>query len=586
MSYIVSKQFSRNGHTEMGWEDDLTGKIVQYFFQLVRMDNTSNMEIILNDILLKIKNNEFLNMKHFVLLYKLIGQTRDIIAGKGEQDLAFMQVWIWWQHYPKLAEYAFRQMVVLNNDLSIHPYGSWKDIKYWCRYIKKRTGTEDHPLIEKAIEISILQLNCDLEIYNTGGKNISLVSRWLPREKSSFGWIFKKIALKMNGYFLDTAGPRNIFKAKLKAYIKLKKQLTILNSLIDTPQIKMCNEKWLELEFNNITSQTLRRSRRSIMNLKKDNTKRSKKYDREKCAENYYAHREASKADPKRHKIHGKRASVYELVKDAVELKRSQNQLITEEIRDNLKAQEDSINLQWLSNKTKNKRLERTPIISFVDMSASMEVNNCMPLYNAIGLAIRTSELTHPALKNRILTFSAIPQWINLDTVKDNFVEKVWKIMESDRGTNANLYRALTMVLNTIIQKEIPPYEVGGLTIAVFSGMMVEIENLTSSEENIDTVFEMIEKMYKEAGLCSKFKIPFPMPHVLFWNLLKTNGFPSKTSQKNITFVSGYNSVLLNNFCNEGIGAIKQYTPHSMLENMLDNPRFKCLETYIMNEFA
>ena len=586
MSSIVSKQFSKNGHAEMGWEDDLTGKIVQYFFQLVRMDNTSNMEIILNDILLKIKNNEFHNMKHFVLLYKLIGQTRDIIAGKGEQDLAFMQVWVWWQHYPKLAEYAFEQMVVLNNDLSLHPYGSWKDIKYWCRYIKKRTGIEDHPLIEKAIEIAILQLNRDLEIYNTKGKNISLVSRWLPREKSSFGWIFKKMALKMNGCFLDSARPGNIFKAKLKAFIKLKKQLTILNSLIDTPQRKMCSNKWIELEYNNVTSQTLRRYRRSIMNLKKDNTKRSKKYDREKCAENYYTHREASKVDPKRHKIHGKRASVYEFVKDAVELKRSKNQLVTEEIRYNLTAQADSINLQWLSNKTKNKGLERTPIISLVDMSGEMEIDNCTPLYNAIGLAIRTSELTHPALKNRILTFSTIPQWINLDTVKDNFVEKVWKIMESDKGSNANLYRALTMVLNTIIQKEIPPYEVEGLTIAVFSGMMIEIENSTPSEENIDTVFEVIEKMYKEAGLRSKFKTPFLIPHILFWNLQKTNGFPSKTSQKNITFVSGYNSVLLNNFCNEGIEAIKQYTPRSMLENMLNNSRFKCLETRIMDEFA
>ena len=378
MASLISatkKQFNENGHVEYGWEDKLTGKIVQYFFQLVRMNDTTKMEKILNDILLGIKHNEFSNMKNFVHLYKLIGQTRDIIAGKGEQDLAFMQLWVWWQHYPKLAEYAFEQMVVLNGNINSHPYGSWKDIKYWCRYVKKRSGNGNHPLIEKALTIAIVQLNRDLEIYRGGSTNkkkISLISRWLPREKSSFGWVFKKMALKMYGSFLDTAQTsEQIQKAKLKAYITLKKQLVMLSSSIDTPQIKMCDNRWSELEFNNVTTQTLRKNRRSIMNLNKDNTTRSKKKDRKTCAENYYAHREASKVDPKRHKIHGKQANVYEFVKDAMELKRTLLPQVTEEIRDNLNNQIDSINLQWLSNKTNN-RLKRRPIISVVDTSYLM----------------------------------------------------------------------------------------------------------------------------------------------------------------------------------------------------------------------
>ena len=35
------------------------------------------------------------------------------------------------------------------------------------------------------------------------------------------------------------------------------------------------------------------------------------------------------------------------------------------------------------------------------DTSGSMEMNQCIPLYNSIGLSIRVSEKTHPAFKNK-----------------------------------------------------------------------------------------------------------------------------------------------------------------------------------------
>ena len=63
-------------------------------------------------------------------------------------------------------------------------------------------------------------------------------------------------------------------------------------------------------------------------------------------------------------------------------------------------------------------------IIPMVDTSGSMECDNCIPLYNAIGLGIRISEKTHEAFKNRIMTFSSNPTWVVLDE-KDTFCEKV-----------------------------------------------------------------------------------------------------------------------------------------------------------------
>ena len=47
----------------------------------------------------------------------------------------------------------------------------------------------------------------------------------------------------------------------------------------------MCHNEWSDLDFNNVTTQTLRRNRRALININKDNTVRSQKEDRKNCAE-------------------------------------------------------------------------------------------------------------------------------------------------------------------------------------------------------------------------------------------------------------------------------------------------------------
>ena len=54
-------------------------------------------------------------------------------------------------------------------------------------------------------------------------------------------------------------------------------------------------------------------------------------------------------------------------------------------------------------------------------------------------------------------------------------------------------------------------------------------------------------------------------PHILFWNLRKTTGFPATTFTKNITFLSGYSSTLLNVFVTKGVDALREVTPFNML---------------------
>ena len=99
--------------------------VVQYYFQLVR--NNTETEQMLHSLLMRIHKDHIKNIKPFLLLYKLIGQTRDIVYGKGEYDLSYAQIYIWWQFYPILSYFAFQTFVW--EYTSHHPYGSWKDIK-------------------------------------------------------------------------------------------------------------------------------------------------------------------------------------------------------------------------------------------------------------------------------------------------------------------------------------------------------------------------------------------------------------------------------------------------------------------------
>ena len=64
---------------------------------------------------------------------------------------------------------------------------------------------------------------------------------------------------------------------------------------------------------------------------------------------------------------------------------------------------------------------------------------------------------------------------------------------------------------------------------------------------------------------------------MLFWNLRNTNGFPSLSSEKNVSMMSGFSPALLNLFCDKGVEALQSCTPWSILEQSLDNNRYKIM---------
>ena len=95
-------------------------------------------------------------------------------------------------------------------------------------------------------------------------------------------------------------------------------------------------------------------------------------------------------------------------------------------------------------------------IIPCSDTSWSMTADENIPLYNSIGLGIRVSELTHPAFRDRLLSFDANPVWHDLSKF-ETFVEKVRKVQSMSTGLNTNFYKALKMILDVLLKMKFLP---------------------------------------------------------------------------------------------------------------------------------
>ena len=65
------------------------------------------------------------------------------------------------------------------------------------------------------------------------------------------------------------------------------------------------------------------------------------------------------------------------------------------------------------------------------------------------------------------------------------------------------------------------------MVLAVFSDM--QFDDSCHNGEIFDSASESIARKFAEAGLLTKWARPYEMPHILFWNLRKTTGFPATT---------------------------------------------------------
>ena len=590
-------QYGEKGHIEYGWSNSIRERILQLNFQLVRTNSEYIYKLqniyhqLINDLMMYYQINNYPSEKQLVfellkILYKMIGQTRDIIEGKGEYELTYMMIYVWYYFSPELACYALSRLV-LNDDIKDHPYGSWKDIKYFCNFCILRGLTNDHFLIRYAISLVNDELKMDLEKLqmNNNINNhhaVSLVAKWIPREKSKkFGWLYDLLSMHFFSNYFETANNDESYrKANLKCKTEYRKIISYLNRQLDTVQIKQCNRGWSEIDFKNVTSQTLLKQTAAFLNVTKTGKLRNNpdhdNVDRDICAynlKNYFQTNSQS--------IKGKRIGMNEFTKQALELlsydlsnnnDNSNNSEIEEII-----IRKKLLNAQWRNHSCENGVLGK--MIAMVDISSSMEGKS---MNAAVALGIRVAEKS--ALGKRIMTFSGTPSWINLEDCNGDFVTMVDKIQKSTDKirTNTNFYAALDKILDTIVEVKMTPENIQDLMLIIFSDMRIDKAGDTridkaGNQVKKSTLFKTIQEKYHETGI-KMYGKPFKTPHILFWNLRSTNGFPCLPHEANCSMISGFSPVLLNSFCEKGFDSLSASTPWISFEKSVNNKRYQCLD--------
>jgi hypothetical protein len=568
---LDSKQVGENGTYEYTWaanSSSIEEKLVQINFQLVRNQHREsslipNFYLLLSNLKELYDNNDTTidYKKYIAMLYKMVGYTRDIIIGKGEYELTFMMVRYFYFFFPQLAIEFIPTLTQLGD--KEHPYGSWKDLKYLCNHCKNSYKTDTRAkdgmydeIIEKCCNLYNEQLRKDYENMEDSHYNISLVAKWVPRENKKFGWLFYKLAESyFEKYMRYAKSSEQQRLAKRKCYRDYRRIVSELNKKLDTLQIKQCDNSWSQIKFNNVTSISMMKQKEALLNKKKNGQSRYEdREDRIQCAKNFEVY-----INDKNVEIKGKRVSTVDFTKEAIRLLNSNYNFQNE-------PQIILLNKQWESNKSQNRKLGK--MIAMVDTSGSM---NGEPLYAAIAMGIRIAEMS--SLGKRVMTFSAKPKWINLENAH-NFTTCVEEIQKADWDMNTNFFAAMNLILDAIVETKLPPSEVKDMVLVILSDMQIDYADRC---ENRDTMFNKISKLYKKVGM-KHYGEPLVPPHILFWNLRNTNGFPNLSTEKNSSMMSGINPALMNVFCEEGMESLSQYTPWNVLEKSLNDERYSVLQ--------
>ena len=129
---------------------------------------------------------------------------------------------------------------------------------------------------------------------------------------------------------------------KLAGVQKVSKITTLNHEKLETTQIKQCGQEWATIDFNKVTSITMRKQANAFTYFPENSLYDSINIDRKICSDNYKKYIESKVKNNKT--IKGSRVSFYDFVKDALNININDK---SEEVQ----SLKQVLNLQWKDNK-------------------------------------------------------------------------------------------------------------------------------------------------------------------------------------------------------------------------------------------
>lgn len=474
-------------------------------------------------------------------LWVMAFQTRDIRGGKGERKLFYQ--FIESLHQVNPAETA--------KMLSLVPeYGCWRDL--W--EIWQRIPTLESAILELVRKTFVDDFNFMRLGSSTQNARMGLLAKWLPREKSkTFPGLAKKIAQCLYRSELS-------YKKQMMFY---RTMCSEMNRVLKTVEVDMCSKSWAKIEPEAVPGRCLKIHDKAFLN---ESTKRNSDgelrfpddKDRMECRAHFQEFVEGLKAGTK--KAHGANVVLpHELVVKTQDYTTSADQHAI------IQAQWDGIREETVKGGGLGKS------VAMCDFSGSMH-GTPMEISRALGILI--SEITHPAFRDHILTFDAVPQWHSF-VGKKTLKEKLASIKGCGQGLNTDFYKACQCIIARMVQNKVPVGEEPE-DLIVITDMGFDAASSPQSSSSTMSAWETqlvrIRHHFLEAGerLWGK-GCGWQPPRIVVWNVrAEFKDFHAKADEEGVVQLSGWAPSMLKALQT----GVKVQTPYEGMRCILDDARY------------
>ena len=387
---------------------------------------------------------------------------------------------------------------------------------------------------------------------------ISNVAKWIPREKKKYNWLFEPIAIhwakQVYPYILNSA--KN-YDSKRKAITKCKcrfrKQISYFNKKLLTPEIKMTQSLWDEIEPINVNQRTYMKHFDKFTSYY---TNFCEKYDT-----NIQIHNKL---------LFGSLPTYDFLIKHAVRIINSPNQT------DSINRQRTSLNQLWEQMMRYFKQGAFQFTIPIIDVSLTMISNDINAFYNAVGIALTVA--SNSFIETRIIAFANSYVWIQFhhtDSFMD-IVETFFTSIAPIQGSPLIQNTSVDLIIQAIKGSYSTTRFVDNLNILFVSDFS------QNSNSYIHDFYPNVRDLFIQNG----FDIA---PYVFYWNIATHHTLdvsPIMEYEKNRVF-SGSSIHLLHDFIN----VIEKQTydicsPYDAAVLSVDKHTYLPLSTYLYSWFS
>jgi hypothetical protein len=535
---------------------------------------------------------------HAEVLYQLMAHTRDIVHGYGERDLAYMQLFEWARVDVSLAKHALELFVNSNNGSS--NIGSWKDVKSFFAYMRRVINVRDDRDMQAYVEMTDFMVGMvnarlaadvlafysddnenendddhDHDPTNSKCESVSLVSKWIPRENKSkkYGNLYERLACDYYKMWLpkDKSNNTSYDKAVLKCKIHYRKLISFFNRYLDTPQIKMCEQNWANIDFDRVGRRTQKLQNVAFLNLNVDKqtnqaSQTNQNKDRETCADKYKTW--------KCNMLNYKRGISSNLVHHVTDIQYGLYYL------------ESDKNAEWRAYLTQLETANTTNLKYMIPVLTGTS-------FRTVGLALAVAEKSVIGKKLITTTMTDCKTRNNLElyNLEDSFVKNVKKLRpyNSDNKDNNNdkdkldIYLSLIAVLQTMIDSGITPKqfkEYPQLTVVIFADRETDV-SIGECETcdcmcKFNSAYNEAVRVYAEFG--------YAAPKILLW-ALKSESESELDSEHQLQYYSSGNILSRRVGCGEsdivrflGIADTKDTNHQTQIQTQNHHSEQKCDE--------